>query len=37
MTASTLAVVRDHLDDEDAEVRKQAARALDAVERRLDL
>jgi hypothetical protein len=32
-----LDVVRDHLDDEDAEVRKQAARALDALERRLDL
>ena len=32
-----LAVVRDRLDDEDAEVRKQAARALDALERRLDL
>jgi hypothetical protein len=32
-----LAVVRGHLDDEDAEVRKQAARALDALERRLDL
>jgi len=30
-------VVRDRLDDEDAEVRKQAARALDALERRLDL
>ena len=28
---------RDRLDDEDAEVRKQAARALDALERRLDL
>jgi hypothetical protein len=32
-----LAVVRDRLDDEDAEVRKQAARGLDALERRLDL
>ena len=32
-----VAVVRDHLDDEDAEVRKQAARTLDALERRLDL
>ena len=32
-----LAVVRDRLDDEDAEVRKQAARSLDALERRLDL
>ncbi len=32
-----LDVVRDHLDDEDAEVRKQAARALDALEQRLDL
>ena len=32
-----LADVRDRLDDEDAEVRKQAARALDALERRLDL
>jgi hypothetical protein len=29
--------VRDHLDDEDAEVRKQAARALDALGKRLDL
>ncbi len=32
-----VAVVRDRLDDEDAEVRTQAARALDALERRLDL
>jgi len=32
-----LAVVRDRLDDEDAEVRGQAARALDALERRLDV
>jgi hypothetical protein len=32
-----VAVVRDRLDDEDAEVRKQAARALGALERRLDL
>ena len=32
-----LAAVRDRLDDEDAEVRKQAARALEALERRLDL
>jgi hypothetical protein len=32
-----LGVLREHLDDEDAEVRKQAARALDALERRLDL
>ncbi len=32
-----LAVVRDRTDDEDTEVRKQAARALDALERRLDL
>ena len=31
-----VAVVRDRLDDEDAEVRKQAARALDALARRLD-
>jgi hypothetical protein len=30
-------VVRDHLDDEDAEVRKQAARALDALLMKLDL
>jgi hypothetical protein len=30
-------LVRGRLDDEDAEVRKQAARALDALERRLDL
>ncbi len=32
-----LAAVRDRLDDEDAEVRRQATRALDALERRLDL
>jgi HEAT repeats len=32
-----LDAVRDRLDDEDVEVRKQAARALDALERRLDL
>jgi hypothetical protein len=32
-----LAVVRDRLADEDAEVRKQAARAMTALERRLDL
>ena len=32
-----VSLVRDHLDDEDAEVRRQAARALDALERRLDL
>jgi hypothetical protein len=32
-----LDVVRHRLDDEDAEVRKQAARALEALERRLDL
>ena len=32
-----LAVVRDRFDDEDAEVRKRAAGALDALERRLDL
>ena len=32
-----VSLVRDHLGDEDAEVRRQAARALDALERRLDL
>ena len=32
-----VAVVRDRLDDKDAEVRKQAARALGDLERRLDL
>jgi HEAT repeat protein len=32
-----LVVVRDHLDDEDEAVRRQAARALAAMERRLDL
>lgn len=32
-----MTVVRDRLDDKDAEVRKQAARALDVLERRLDL
>jgi HEAT repeats len=30
-------VVREHIDDQDAEVRRQAGRALAAVERRLDL
>jgi HEAT repeats len=32
-----VSAVRDRLDDPDAEVRRQAARALDALERRLDL
>jgi HEAT repeat protein len=32
-----VAVVRDRLDDPDAEVRRRAARALEEMERRLDL